>query len=218
MYTGIVQAVRPVSAVTPYPGGNTYRIGFTDRLLEDLQLGASVSIEGVCLSVTGIDGDGVTFDAMDATLDRTNLGDIAGRGVVNVERSAKPNEENGGHDIAGHIATTAEIVEIVTDAPQSFIRFRVAADWSRYIFPRGFLAVNGCSLTVADKEAGGEAGDVFRINLIPDTVERTTFSLYRPGDRLNLEVDHQTMVMVDTIEQTMGALLPRLLAEHLSKG
>jgi riboflavin synthase len=219
MYTGIVQAVRPVTAARPYPGGTEFRLRFSPRLLQDLQIGASVAVEGVCLSVTAIEGDEVSFDAMDATLARTNLAGVAARGTANVERSARPMDENGGHAIAGHIATTAEIVGLETGADQAFLRFRVAPEWSKYIFPRGFLAVNGCSLTVAEREPKAEAdagpGEIFRINLIPETLRQTTFTQYRNGDRINIEVDHQTMVMVDTIEQTMATLLPRLLAERI---
>lgn len=212
MYTGIVQAVRPVAQVRPYPGGREITLSFTPELLSDLAIGGSVAVEGVCLSATKIDGDTVSFDAMDATLERTNLSRLADGSSVNVERSAKQGAEVGGHIIAGHIATTAEIVEIDTASDQAFIRFRVPADWAKYVFPRGFLAVNGCSLTIADREEGGPSGDIFRINLIPETLRQTTFRGYRAGDHVNVEVDHATMVMVDTIERTMSRVLPGLLA------
>ncbi|MAM12315.1 MAG: riboflavin synthase [Rhizobiaceae bacterium] len=205
MYTGIVQAVRPLADIAAYPGGKTFTVAFTDRLLVDLKLGASVNIEGTCLSVTGIDGGNVPFDAMNATLERTNLGNLEAGQSVNVERSAKMTDENGGHAIAGHVATTAVLEEISTAGEKAFIRFRVPEDWAKYIFPRGYLAVNGCSLTVADVE-----DNLFTINLIPETLRQTTFSRYRPGDRLNIEVDHQTMVMVDVIERTMARVLPGL--------
>lgn len=211
MYTGIVQAVRPVTEIAAYPGGQSLTLEFTPDLLADLAIGASVSVEGVCLSVTRMEGARVSFDAMDATLSRTNLSRLAAQGRANVERSAKQGAEVGGHIIAGHIATTAEIVEIETEADQAFLRFRVPAAWAKYIFPRGFLAVNGCSLTVADREDGGPEGDIFRINLIPETLRQTTFRDYRPGDLLNIEVDHATMVMVDTIERTVSRVLPDLL-------
>ncbi len=203
MYTGIVQAVRPLADITAYPGGKTFTVTLTDDLLVDLKLGASVNIEGTCLSVTGIEGQNVTFDAMNATLERTNLGDLEAGQSVNVERSAKMTDENGGHPIAGHVATTAVLEEISTAEDGAFIRFRVPEDWAKYIFPRGFLAVNGCSLTVADVE-----DNLFTINLIPETLRQTTFSRYKSGDRLNIEVDHQTMVMVDVIERTMARVLP----------
>lgn len=208
MYTGIVQAVRPLADITAYPGGKTFTIAFTDELLGALKLGASVNIEGVCLSVTGIDDHHVTFDAMNATLERTNLDRFKAGDGVNLERSAKMTDENGGHVIAGHIATTAMVEEISTAEERAFIRFRVPEEWAKYIFPRGYLAVNGCSLTVAEVD-----GNLFTINLIPETLRQTTFRDYRPGDLLNIEVDHQTMVLVDVIERTVSRVLPGLIAK-----
>nr|WP_272210035.1 riboflavin synthase subunit alpha [Marinicella sp. W31]MDC2875890.1 riboflavin synthase subunit alpha [Marinicella sp. W31] len=205
MYTGIVQAVRPLADVSAYPGGKTFTLDLTDDLLADLKLGASVNIEGTCLSVTGISGSNVTFDAMTATLERTNLGALQTGQNVNVERSAKMTDENGGHAIAGHVATTAVLEEISTAEERAFIRFRVPEDWAKYIFPRGYLAVNGCSLTVAEVD-----DMLFTINLIPETIRQTTFARYKAGDRLNIEVDHQTMVMVDVIERTVSRVLPQL--------
>ncbi|AQZ50148.1 riboflavin synthase [Martelella mediterranea] len=207
MYTGIVQAVRPLSDITRYPGGKTFTVAFTDELLEGLKLGASVNIEGVCLSVTGISGHNVTFDAMNATLERTNLGALATGDGVNLERSAKMTDENGGHVIAGHVATTATVEAISTAEERAFIRFRVPEEWAKYIFARGYLAVNGCSLTVAEVE-----DSLFTINLIPETLRQTTFTRYQPGDLLNIEVDHQTMVLVDVIERTVTRVLPGLVA------
>lgn len=212
MYTGIVQAVQPVAAISRYPGGREISLRFTPALLADLAIGGSVSVEGVCLSVTRIEGETVAFDAMNATLARTNLCRLTAGGRANVERSARPGAENGGHAIAGHVAATAEVVEIETGAAEAFIRFRIAPDWAKYVFPRGFLAVNGCSLTVAEQEPGGPEGDIFRVNLIPETLRQTTFGDYRAGDLLNIEVDHATQVMVDTIERTLKSVLPGMLA------
>ncbi|TCT37650.1 riboflavin synthase subunit alpha [Martelella mediterranea] len=206
MYTGIVQAVRPLVAVEVYPGGRTFTIEFTPELLTDLKIGASVNVEGVCLSVTGMEGQKVTFDAMNATLERTNLRRFSEGDGVNVERSAKMTDENGGHVIAGHIATTAVLEEVHIADDGALIRFRVPEDWAKYIFPRGYLAVNGCSLTVAEVE-----DNLFTINLIPETLRQTTFSHYAAGDPINIEVDHQTMVLVDVIERTVSRVLPGLV-------
>lgn len=204
MYTGIVQAVAPVTQIIRHDGYTQFHIEFPERLTEGLQIGGSVSVEGVCLSATSITGRTVTFDAMDATLQRTNLSDLRAGDTVNLERSAKPTDENGGHAMAGHIATTATLVSIKSEMPGAHIRFSVPAEWAKYIFPRGFLAVNGASLTVAEAE-----DTVFQINLIPETLRQTTFARYRPGDRLNIEVDHQTMVMVDVVERTLTRLLDK---------
>lgn len=204
MYTGIVQTVAPVEKIVRKDGYTTFHIHLPERLMTDLQVGASISVEGVCLSVTSMAGTVVTFDAMDATLERTNLGTLKAGDQVNIERSAKPTDENGGHNIAGHIATTAELVAAKMDMPGAFIQFKVPEDWAKYVFKRGYLAVNGASLTVAEAEQ-----DVFTINLIPETLRQTTFPRYKTGDFLNIEVDHQTMVMVDVVERTLERLMAR---------
>ncbi|MDW2779696.1 riboflavin synthase, partial [Pseudomonas sp. BEA3.1] len=125
MYTGIVQAVRPLLDVTTYPGHNQFTIDLTPELLDELKIGASVSVEGTCLSVTEIDGSQVRFEAMTATLERTNLSSFKPGRSVNIERSAKMNAEVGGHLMAGHIATTAEIVELSIKETGAFIKFRM---------------------------------------------------------------------------------------------
>jgi len=204
MYTGIVQAVRPLLDVISYPGHRQFTVDLTPELLDDLKIGASVSVEGTCLSVTEIDGTQVKFDAMNATLERTNLRCLTAGQSVNIERSAKMNAEVGGHLMAGHIATTAEIVEQVIEETGAFIRFRMPAQWAKYVFPRGFLGVNGCSLTVADVD-----DNVITINLIPETLRQTTFAHYKAGELLNIEVDHQTMVLVDVVERTLKGTLAR---------
>lgn len=204
MYTGIVQTVAPVEDVVRHDGYTTFHIRFPGRLMSELQIGASVSVEGVCLSVTSMTGTEVTFDAMDATLERTNLGKLNAGDRVNLERSAKPTDENGGHNIAGHIATTAKLVGAKLDMPGAFIRFEVPEEWAKYVFKRGYLAVNGASLTVAEADE-----NVFTINLIPETLRQTTFPDYRVGDDLNIEVDHQTMVMVDVVERTLERLMAK---------
>jgi riboflavin synthase len=204
MYTGIVQTVAPIKSIIRHDGYTTFFIELPERLMVDLQIGASVNVEGVCLSVTSMDGTTVTFDAMDATLERTNLGGLTAGHDVNIERSAKPTDENGGHNIAGHIATTAELVGAKMQMPGAHIRFRVPGEWAKYVFKRGYLAVNGASLTVAEAD-----GDEFTINLIPETLRQTTFPRYQPGDLLNIEVDHQTMVMVDVVERTLERLMSK---------
>lgn len=114
------------------------------------------------------------------------------------------NAEVGGHLMAGHIATTAEVVELSIKETGAFITFRMPPQWGKYVFPRGFIGVNGCSLTVADVE-----DNVVTINLIPETLRQTTFARYQAGELLNIEVDHQTMVLVDVVERTIKSTLAR---------
>lgn len=206
MYMGLVQGVARVAKADHLPGRIAFTLEFPAGLAEGLTLGASVSVEGVCLSVTGIDGDLIGFDATKGTLDSTNLGALR-NDRVNIERSAKLGDEIGGHMVAGHVSATAEIVGFETTAEDHmWIKLRLPMPWARYVFNRGFLAVNGCSLTVAAVD-----DDVITINLIPETLRQTTFGLYKTGDRVNIEVDQQTMVLVETIERTVGSVLERLL-------
>ncbi|MBT9385062.1 riboflavin synthase subunit alpha [Pseudooceanicola sp. CBS1P-1] len=206
MYTGIVQTVASVASVTEHKGFRSFVIDIDPDHLEDLKIGGSVAIEGVCLSATVIEGSKVSFDAMTMTLERTNLSRLAPGMAVNVERSAKMSDENGGHPIAGHISCTAEIVALKTEEDGAFLRFRVPAEWSKYIFDRGFIAINGASLTVAEAE-----GQEFTVYLIPETLRQTTFRDYQPGDHVNIEVDHQTKVTVDVMERTLERLMPQYL-------
>jgi len=200
MYTGIVQGLGRIVTLTPTVSGVHIALRFPKGLLNDLQLGASVSVDGVCLSVVSIDDDLIAFDAIHATLERTNLDDRRVGEVVNLERSARQGDENGGHAMYGHVSDTATISSIALDGPRAHIELKVREPWSRYIFPRGFLSINGCSLTLA--EADGDAGSC-RVNLIPETIRVTGLIQYKVGDRLNIEVEQQTQVLVDVVERVL---------------
>lgn len=211
MYMGLVQGVADIVKAEHLPGRLALVLRFPPHLAEELTLGASVAVEGVCLSVTSIDGNLIGFDATKGTLDVTNLGTL-NHTQLNIERSARMGDEIGGHITAGHISATAEIVGFEKDAEEHmWLKLRVPAPWNRYVFNRGYLAINGCSLTVAALQ-----NDVITINLIPETLRQTTFSLYSVGDAVNFEVDHQTMVMVDTMESVVTSVLERVLADRFT--
>lgn len=213
MYTGIVQGTGRIVKLSPTVSGLQLTIRFPRALLNDLQIGASVSVEGVCLSVVTIADDLVAFDAINVTLERTNLGDRQVGDVVNLERSARLGDENGGHAMYGHVSDTARISSIILEGPRAHIELHVRDPWRRYLFTRGFLSINGCSLTLADTDA--ERGWC-RVNLIPETIRVTSFWQFKAGDRLNIEVEQQTQVMVDVIERVLERKLGHQL-QHLGK-
>ncbi|MCF7688214.1 MAG: riboflavin synthase subunit alpha [Cephaloticoccus sp.] len=200
MYTGIVQGKFEVTKVDRKPGLHTLHVQLGDALMEGLNHGSSVGVDGVCLTVAGIDGPHVRFDVMMETLNLTTLAGVEAGSRVNIERSAKAGAEIGGHPISGHVDTKAKIVSIERPENNCVMRFAVAPKWMRYVFSKGFLAVNGCSLTVvnADK-AKGE----FEVWLIPETLRLTTFGEKQPGDKVNIEVERQTQVIVDTISDLL---------------
>lgn len=200
MYTGIVQEQLPVASVTKKDGLTTFTLDFPDHLMDGLETGASVAVNGVCFTVTNIDNSNIRFDAIRETLDLSNIKYLAVGTMVNVERSAKQNAEVGGHILSGHVIDTATVSEVSSSENNCRITFSGDQSWLKYVFEKGFLAVNGASLTVA---ALDRMSETFSINLIPETLKRTNFSLLKEGDEVNIEIESQTQVIVDTVERVM---------------
>lgn len=197
MFTGIVTGTFPIVALTRKPGLATFAVELDSRHLAGLETGASVALDGVCMTVTRVDGPRAWFDASIETLRRTTLGDAREGTRLNVERSARSGAEVGGHPISGHVDDVAEIVAIDRPEDNCVITFQVPRAYARYVFNKGFVALNGCSLTVCDLE---RAAARFRVFLIPETLRLTTFGASRVGDQVNFEIDRQTQVLVDTIQ------------------
>jgi riboflavin synthase len=202
MFTGIVQGLATLVDREDRGGHVTLRLRFPPGLADELRIGASVALEGVCMTVTAVEGDVVAFDAVRGTLAATNLGERRVGDRLNVERSLKLGEENGGHEVSGHVSATAVIEDIDTAGPVNHVRVRLPQDLARYVFDKGFIALNGASLTVAELD-----GDLAKVNLIPETIRQTTFAAYRAGDRVNLEIEARTRIMVDVIERTLARAL-----------
>ncbi|HEX4510842.1 MAG TPA: riboflavin synthase subunit alpha [Burkholderiaceae bacterium] len=219
MFTGIVQGIARVAEVIDRPGLRTFTLDFPAGFAQDLAIGASVSVDGVCLTVTDRTGaDAARFDVMQQSLALTTLGGLAAGAAVNVERAARENAEIGGHPLSGHVDVQARLESIRRPENNHVLRISVPAPWMRYVFPKGYIAVNGASLTVA--EADRRAG-WFEVWLIPETLRMTTFGAKQEGDALNLEIERGTQVVVDTVrdavEERLGPLLPaltRLLRER----
>lgn len=209
MFTGIVTGTFPVVELTRKPGLTTLAVELDAPHLAGLQVGASVSLNGVCMTVTQIAANRAYFDAAVETLRKTTLGDLREGSRLNVERSAKAGVEIGGHPVSGHVDGMAEIVAITRPENNCVITFQLPASYTRYVFNKGFLSLNGCSLTVCDldKKTGR-----FAVYLIPETLRLTTFGELKVGDRVNFEIDRQTQIIVDTID----AAVERVLGDRLS--
>ena len=202
MYTGIVQRVTDIVAVNKKIGLNTLVINFDPLLLVNLTIGASVAVDGVCLTVTTVENNKVSFDVMQETLNKTTLGLLNAGDKINIERSAKQGDEIGGHILSGHVEGTATISQIRESENNYIIDFSCPAEWMKYILPKGFIAINGASLTIVDTQPTGG----FNVYLIPETLRATTFKQKCLGDKVNIEIECQTKVIVTTIE--------RYLQEH----
>ena len=164
----------------------------------DLELGASVAVNGCCLTVADINEADVKFDVVSATQQTSNLGSLRIGDKVNIERSLKFGDEIGGHVLSGHIATTAEILDYQANQGEAKLSFQIPNEFRKYLMLKGFVALNGASLTLAayDRETG-----IGEINLIPETLSRTNLGMLSPGDHLNLEIDSTTQTIVDTVER-----------------
>ncbi|NQV90797.1 riboflavin synthase subunit alpha [Candidatus Uhrbacteria bacterium] len=201
MYTGIIQALCPVVKVEEKTGLKSFCVEFPDHLIEGLQTGASVSVDGTCFTVTSIANNRVSFDAMQETLQKTTIGSLHQGDSVNIERSAKMGDEIGGHPMSGHVSTMAEIVAIDDQENNKVMTFGVDPVWMRFLFSKGFVGLDGASLTVvdADKKQG-----TFQVWFIPETLRLTRFGTRGIGDFVNLEIDPQTQVIVETVERVLS--------------
>lgn len=201
MYTGIVHGAYPISRLEKKPGLYQLAVDVPAPLLEGLGIGASVGLDGVCMTVTAIDGGAVWFDAMQETLGLTTLGERQRGDCVNVERSARQGAEIGGHLISGHVDGTAAVVAREESENNLTLVFELPATLSKYVFKKGFIAINGCSLTVADLD---RRQGRWSVCLIPETRRVTNLGALAPGDNVNIEVDRQTQVIVDTVERVLA--------------
>ncbi len=209
MFTGIVQGMGKIVSIADHEALRTFEIEFPKGFCDGLAVGASVSIDGVCLTVVKImTPTRVSFDAMFQSLKITTLGEYFVGQHVNVERAAKEGAEIGGHPLSGHVDFSAVIEKVsVMIEGNMMLRFSVPPAFMRYIFPKGYIAVNGCSLTIADVDRDANC---FEVWLIPETRRVTTFEEKKAGDKVNVEIERNTQVMVDTVRETVRETLGRL--------
>jgi riboflavin synthase len=212
VFTGIVQGLARVEAVDSRAGLHTLRLSFPPGFATDLQVGASVSVDGVCLTVTRVEDERTaSFDVMQQSLQLTTLSALSPGSRVNVERAARDGAEIGGHPLSGHVDFQGTLLEIRRPENNYVLRFGVPAPWMRYVFAKGYIAVGGASLTVA--EADRQAG-WFEVWLIPETLRVTNFGDLQLGSRVNIEIERATQILVDTIrdalDERLGPLLPAL--------
>ena len=179
MFTGIIEEVGRVEALDD--GQLTIA---AELVLGDLSISESICINGVCLTVTEKTAKSFRVDVVPETLRRSNLGDLNQGDGVNLERPLTPDSRMGGHMVQGHVDGTATIAAIEPDGDALMLRFTASPEIMRYVVEKGFIAVDGTSLTIVDCDDKS-----FSITLIPYTRENTVFGNRRPGDRVNIEVD-----------------------------
>lgn len=197
MFTGIVQAQCPVVAIEDLDGIRRFSVELGD-LADNLEHGASVANNGTCLSATAIENGTVTFDVISETLELTNLGDVTVGDTVNIERSMTFGDEVGGHIVSGHVSTAATVTKIEANEANRTMWFQTTAEAMPYLLMKGFVALDGASLTISRVD---RAANQFAVSLIPDTLRKTSLGKVQPGDRVNVEFESQTQAIVDTVRQ-----------------
>ena len=165
-----------------------------------------MAVNGCCVTAVDITAGDVRFDLVRETLDNTNLGRLDVGSAVNVERSFRVGDEVGGHILSGHIASTVSVSHLLAEPDHRRITASVPDHWMRYLTDKGFVALNGASLTIADIDR--DSGTI-TVSLIPETLARTNLDEVEVGDRLNLEVDARTQAVVDTVQRMLPELLAR---------
>ncbi|MGV3740507.1 MAG: riboflavin synthase subunit alpha [Gammaproteobacteria bacterium] len=202
MYSGITRGLFDVTYVDNQPGLLIYSVRLNAELLDNLQIGASVSIDGVCQTVVSIEKDVVTFNAIQDTLDRTTLGQVQLGTKVSVERSLSYGDEVGGHEVSGHVIGTGTIVARRATENNLELTIQCPAEWMKYIFHKGFIAVDGSSLTVDQVDPKGS----FTLHIIPETLRLTNFGHKQQGDKVNIELDQRTQTIVTTVERVLASM------------
>lgn len=203
MFTGIVQGTATVVTTRIKDQFMQLTLAFPQAHCDNLQTGASIAINGTCLTITAFNQNQIQFDLIMETLRVTNLGRLKPGDRVNFERAARIGDEIGGHLLSGHVHGQATIVDIEQPADNRIVWFEAPAEIIKYILPKGFVALNGCSLTIGEVEANR-----FNVFLIPETLSVTLFGQASVGDPINLEVDSQTQAVVDTVERYMQSSNP----------
>jgi riboflavin synthase len=200
MFTGITRGTFAVTRVERRPDLLRFAVALPPELLLGLERGASVAVDGVCQTATDISGGEVWFDAIAETLARTTLGELAVGRRVAIERSYKIGDELGGHEVAGHVTGKGRVARVAQRGEVHDLHIEVPQDWMKYILPKGFIAVDGSSLTVGNTAAAG-----FDVHLIPETLRLTNLGNKREGDAVNIELDARTVAIVDTVERVLAA-------------
>ena len=204
MFTGIIEELGTVKQATQKQLSISAR-----KVLEGTQLGDSIDVNGVCLTVTRMEGDVFSVDVMPETLRRTNLGGLHPGDRVNLERALALGGRMGGHLVQGHVDSTGRVLAVTPEADAIRVRYSAEADVMRYIVSQGFVAVDGASLTVVHCDTAS-----FLVSLVGFTQHNTNLAQRRPGDAVNLEID----IIAKYVESLQGrkksGITMEFLAEH----
>ena len=211
MFTGIIEELGTVLAMKR--GSNSSEISIqAEKVLEDVKLGDSIAINGVCLTVTSFDKQHFIADMMAETLAKTNLRDLSNGQKINLERAARLGDRMGGHLVQGHVDGVGTIAEQQTVDIARILRIKTPPEVLKYVVPKGSVAIDGISLTVVDVFT-----DSFTVSIIPHTAKVTTLGFKKPGDTVNLEADIIGRYVERLLQKGGGEYKSKLNTEFLAE-
>lgn len=208
MFTGIVEEMGTVRRLTKTPNRCELELN-ASKVLEGTQIGDSIAVNGVCLTVIQMGSDGFTADVMPETLRRSNLGTLKSGSFVNLERAMAANGRFGGHIVAGHIDGTGKMQSMQPEGNAVLVTITASPEILRYVVEKGSIAIDGISLTVAKVTHSD-----FTVSLIPHTGEETTLLKHRPGEIVNLETDIIGKYVEKLMQPKSGGVTVELLQKN----
>ncbi len=183
MFTGLAEEIGTISGKRASGNGLRFTVS-AKKIMDDLAIGDSVSINGVCQTVTAISGNTFEFDTVEETLSKTTMSSFVQNTPVNLERALQLNARLGGHFVLGHIDCTGSVIKVNKLSTSYDVSIQFPVEYERYIIPVGSIAVDGVSLTVAELH-----NNIFKAAIIPHSWNETIFGNYRAGNLVNLEFD-----------------------------
>ena len=199
MFTGIVEGMATLRSIKDNSDHIHWVVDLPAGVGAGLEIGASVALDGVCLTAVNIDGDVASFDLIQETLDRSTLGLRSPGDSLNIERALRYGDEVGGHLVSGHVMGVGTVTSISHADDTADIRIDAPSHIESYIFEKGYIAIDGISLTVGEAKKNGG----FNLHIIPETLRRTTLGQKTSGSLVNIEIDAMTQAVVDTVKRVM---------------
>ena len=195
MFSGIVQEFSKKTEVKSKDYGINLSVRVTKKFTKGLKKGDSVAVNGVCLTVKKFNSDTINFDVIHESLKLTNLKSLNSELPLNLERSLKMGDEIGGHLVSGHIHSKGKILDF-KKSKETLLKIELPKSIKGYILKKGYVALNGISLTVVNVDSKS-----FSVSLIPETLENTNLKFLKKGDLMNIEADQQTVAIVETVKK-----------------
>ena len=200
MFSGIVQGKGKILKIVSKKNHISLEISAPKNFNKRLKKGASISVNGICLTSLDDGEKSLKFDVINETLSKTNISKASKGSIVNLERSITASTEIGGHLMSGHIHFAGKVEKVLTKNTNKDIQIKFPKKYKEYIFEKGYIGVNGCSLTL-----GKINNNSFFVHLIPETLSVTNLNTLKKGSQVNIEIDQNTIAIVETVKNSLAA-------------